>query len=197
VDSLRQPGGNTTGVAFGAQEARRLEWLIQVDSTIEQVYIIYNPEDQSPILALETLNETAPQLGVGLITRKASSLEQVMVAIESIPEKADAVYILPDSLVATRVSELVEAAIELQLPTSGAVVEDVKALGVLTSYGMRLTSIGKQAARLADQILQGIKPADLPVETAEFYSAINLETAKAIGLDIPDEVLRLADIIIR
>ena len=69
--------------------------------------------------------------------------------------------------------------------------------GLLTSYGMEQVSSGKQAARLADQIFQGAKPADLPVETAEFYLAINLRTAEAIGLQIPDEILSQADIIIR
>ncbi|MBN1584043.1 MAG: ABC transporter substrate-binding protein, partial [Anaerolineae bacterium] len=190
-------GGNMTGVTFGIQEARRLEWLILVAPTIDQVYIVYNPEDQSPVQALETLGKAAMALGVELITRQVYNPEQVMAAIESIPAEADAVFILPDSLVSTRVSELVEAATELELPTSGANIEDVTTLGVLTSYGVEQMSSGKQAARLADQILHGIKPADLPVETAEFYLAINLKTAKTIGLDIPDEILLQADIIIR
>ncbi|MFC1975999.1 ABC transporter substrate-binding protein [Chloroflexota bacterium] len=197
VDSLKQPGGNITGVTFGIQEARRLEWLVQIVPTIEQIYIPYNPEDQSPVLALETLSEAAMKLGVELITHEVRNLEEVMVAIENIPEEADAIFLLPDSLVATRASDLVEAATELQLPTSGANAEVVKAHGVLISYAMGQISSGKQAARLADQIFQGIKPADLPVETAEFYLAINLKTAEAIGLDISDEILLQADIIVR
>ena len=70
--------------------------------------------------------------------------------------------------------------------------------GALTAYGVDLAiAARKQAARLASQIFQGAKPADLPVETAEFFSAINLKTAQAIGLDIPDATLRQANIIIR
>ena len=68
---------------------------------------------------------------------------------------------------------------------------------MLTSYGIDITATGKQAARLADQIFQGVKPAELPVETAEFYLAINLKAAEAIGLDIPDKILLQADIIVR
>jgi putative ABC transport system substrate-binding protein len=197
VDSLRQPGGNITGVTFGIQEGRRLEWLVQIVPTIEQVYIVYNPDDPSPVLALEAASEVAAQLGVELITREVRSPEEITAAIENIPEEADAVFSMPDSLVSTRVSDLIEAATELELPTSGANTEDVKIRGVLTSYSMEQTSSGKQAARMADQIFQGIKPADLPVETAEFYLAINLRTAEAIGVDISDDILLQADIIVR
>ena len=104
---------------------------------------------------------------------------------------------MPDSLLSTSLRDTVEAATKLKLPVSGANVEVVKTFGVLTSYGFDQINSGKQAARLASQILQGIKPADLPVETAEFYLAINLKVAKAIGLDIPDEILRQAELIVR
>jgi putative ABC transport system substrate-binding protein len=196
VDSLGHPGGNITGVTFGAQEGRRLEWLIQVVPTIEQIYAPYNPGDRSAVLALKTASEAAAILDVELITCEVSTPEQVAAAFENIPEEADAIFFLPDSLVSTRMPDHVETAIRLQLPTSGANIEAVKN-GALASYGMEQRSSGEKAARLADQILQGIKPADLPVETAEFYSAINLKTAEAIGVDISDEVLLQADIIIR
>jgi putative ABC transport system substrate-binding protein len=193
VDSLKQPGDNITGVTFGAQEGRRLEWLVQIVPTIEQIYIPYNPEDRSAVLALEMASAAATTLGVELITRQARDHEEITAAIENIPEEADAIFILPDSLVAGRIAEFVE----LQLPLSGANPTLVENCGVFTSYGMEQTSSGKQAARLADQVLRGVKPSDLPVETAEFYLAINLKTAKAIGLDIRDEILLQANIIVR
>jgi putative ABC transport system substrate-binding protein len=198
VDSLTNPGGNLTGVTYSTQEGQRLEWLLQVDPTIEQVYIVYNPQDQSPVLALEAVSETAAQLGVELITHEAGTPEEIAAAFENIPEEADAIFFLPDSVVNVRIADWLETATELKLPTSGSntslVVED----GALTSYGIDLTiSARQEAARLADQILRGIKPGDLPVEMAEFYLAINLKTAEAIGLDIPDDILLQADIIVR
>jgi putative ABC transport system substrate-binding protein len=193
VDSLRNPGGNTTGVTFGTQERRRLEWLIQIVPTIEEIYVPYNPEDQSTVLALGIVSEAATNLGVELITHEVRSPEEIPAAVENIPEEADAVFLLPDSLLGTYATEFVK----LQLPTSAANPRDLTDHGVLTSYGVEVTASGKQAARLADQIFQGVKPADLPVETAEFYLAINLRAAEAIGLDISDEILRQADIIIR
>jgi putative ABC transport system substrate-binding protein len=196
VKSLRRPGGNITGVTFGIQEGPRLEWLVHIAPTIEDIYIPYNPEDRSAVLALEVANAAAAKLGVKLIARKVRNLEEITAAIEDIPDEADAIFILPDSLVSARLDELIEAANTRKLPTSGpnnVLIE----VGVLTVYGVREEATAKQAARLADQILSGIKPADLPVETAEPYFTINLKTAEAIGLDIPDEVLLQADTIIR
>ncbi len=199
VNSLTNPGGNITGITYSSQEGRRLEWLIQIDPTIEQVYIVYNPQDQSPVLALEAVSETAAQLGVELITREASTSEEIAAAFENIPAEADAIFFLPDSVVNVRIQDWLELAIKLKLPTSipnlGAVDDDD---GALTAYGIDLAvSARQEAARLADQILRGTKPGDLPVEMAEFYLAINLKTAKAIGLDIPDEILLQADTIVR
>lgn len=170
VASLRQPGGNMTGVTFGTQEGRRLEWLIRVAPTIEQVYIPFNPEDRSAVLSLETVSEAATTLGVELITRETRTVEQVTDAIENIPEEADAIFLLPDSLVGAQAAKFARS----KLPTSAADPMNMEILNMLTSYGVELTAVGKQSARLADQILRGIKPADLPVETAEFYFAINL-----------------------
>jgi putative tryptophan/tyrosine transport system substrate-binding protein len=69
--------------------------------------------------------------------------------------------------------------------------------GAVVTYAGSFPAMGRQAARLADQILKGIKPGDLPVETAEYFLHINLQTATAMGLDIPDTILRQADTVIR
>jgi putative tryptophan/tyrosine transport system substrate-binding protein len=197
VASLTKPGGNTTGVTYTTQEGKRLEWLLQVAPTIKHLYIVYNPKDQSPVLALKTVSETAAQLGVELITREASNTEEVGTAFKNIPKQADAIFLLPDSVVNASAADTYKMATELKLPTSGPNVLTVND-GALTAYGVDLTvAARKQAARLASQILQGAKPADLPVETAEFFSAINLKTAQAIGLYIPDYVLLQSNIIIR
>jgi putative ABC transport system substrate-binding protein len=197
VASLTKPGGNTTGVTYTTQEGKRLEWLLQVVPTIKQVYIVYNSKDQSPVLALKTVSETAAQLGVDLITSEASTTEEVGAAFKNIPKEADAIFLLPDSVVNARAADIYKMATELKLPTSGPNVRTVND-GALTAYGVDLAvAARKQAARLASQILQGARPADLPVETAQFFSAINLKIAQAIGLDIPDAILSQANIIIR
>ena len=196
VQSLTQPGGNLTGIMLGMQEDRRLEWLLKADPTIKQIYIPYNSNDQGPVLALEIVSEAASKLGVEIVTREARNAEEIVAATENIPETADAVFILPDSLVTAGIPDFVKATIELGLPLSVPSAEQVEQ-GALISFSSGLFSSGEQAARLAGQILKGAKPADLPVEMSEVVLLINLKTAKAIGLEIPDDVIRDAYIIIR
>jgi putative ABC transport system substrate-binding protein len=193
----RATTGTAIPVVFTTQEGKRLEWLLQVAPTIKHVYIVYNPKDQSPVLALKAVSETAANLGVDLILREATTADEVKSAFMNIPEEADAIFLLPDSIANTGIADTYKMAIELKLPTSGPNVNTIND-GALTAYGVDLTAAArKQAARLAGQILEGAKPADLPVETAQFFSAINLKTAQAISLDIPDATLRQANIIVR
>jgi putative ABC transport system substrate-binding protein len=197
VQSMRQPGGNITGVTFGPQEARRLEWLVRIAPDIRQIYAPFNPNDKSPVLALKMARSAAAKLGVELITRQAHDPETLEDAVLNIPAEADAVFFLPDSYIATRLPDFADTAVKRKLPFSVANIMDVKNYDILTSFGIDQHLCGKQTARLADQIFEGARPADLPVEVAEFYLAINLKVAKAIGLTIPDEILRHAHIIIR
>lgn len=196
VQSLGHPGGNVTGVTFGASEARRLEWLLKAAPNVKRIYVPYNPDDTSPVIALTRVSEAASKLGVELVPREARNSDEITAAIEAIPEDVDAIFLLPDSLVVSRASDFIVAALDLNLPFAVPGDEEVEA-GALISYSMNFHASGEQAARLADQILKGTKPADLPVETAEFFLVINLQTAEAIGLYIPDEILRQADTIIR
>jgi putative tryptophan/tyrosine transport system substrate-binding protein len=197
VDSLKKPGGNITGITFGAQEARRFEWLIQVAPAIKQVYILYNPKEPSMVKSLATVSEVAQKLGVELITREVNTPEEATASIENIPEEADAIFFLASGSIGDHIADFAKVAIQHKLPTSGSSPEVVEKYGIMTSYGFDVAASGKQAARLADQILRGIKPADLPVEMTEFSSAINLKTASTIGLDIPDTILRQANVIVR
>jgi putative ABC transport system substrate-binding protein len=197
VDSMQHPGGHITGVAFGIQEARRLEWLVRIAPEIRQIYAPHNPNDQSPVSAWKIVRNTAAELGIELITREVYDHETLNDAVLNIPAEADAVFLLPDSLVSTRLPDIVTTATARNLPVSGANINVVKNYHVLTAFGFDQHLYGKQAARLADQIFKGARPADLPVEMAEFYLAINLKVAKNIGLAIPDEILRQTDKIIR
>lgn len=196
VNSLTEPGGNITGVTFGPQEVRRLEWLTKLAPAVKQVYIIYNPNDTSANLALKTATETAARLGLEIIAREARNPDEIAAALIDLPEEADALYLLPDSRPEASLTDILAVANARHLPTSVPNIERVKD-GALYSYAMKLIPTGRQAARLADQILKGIKPADLPVETTEFFLAINVKTAQAIGLTVPDDILSQADTIYR
>ncbi len=196
VASLAQPGGNITGVTFGPQEVRRLEWLTKIAPAVKRVYIIYNSNDSSANLALKTATATAAKLGLEIVSRAARNPDEIAAALANVPENIDALYLLPDSQTETKLADILAVASARRLPTSVANVEGVKN-GPLYSYAMKQVPTGRQAARLADQILKGIKPADLPVETTEFFLAINLKTAQAIGLTVPDDILSQAETIYR
>jgi putative ABC transport system substrate-binding protein len=196
VASLAQPGGNVTGVTFGPQESRRLEWLTKIDPAAKRVYIIYNPDDSSAKLAFKTANATAATLGLEIVPQEARNSDEIAAALANLPDDIDAIYLLPDSLVGAKQADILVVANARHLPVSVANVDLVKD-GPLYSYAMKQGPTGQQAARLADQILKGTKPADLPVETTEFFLAINLKTAQAIGLTIPDNILSQADTIYR
>jgi putative ABC transport system substrate-binding protein len=194
VKSIKNPGGNVTGVTFGIQEERRLEWFLRIAPEAKHLYVPYNPKDKSPLLALKRIKRVAVKLDVKLITRKVNK-KTLNFAVNNIPSEADGVFLLPDSMVT--IPEMISTVIKNRLPVSGPNISNVKNDHVLTSYGVDLFLSGKQAARIVNQIFKGARPADLPVETAEFFLALNLKMAKKIGLTIPDEILRHAHIIVR
>lgn len=107
----------------------------------------------------------------------------------------EAIFVPRDSLIGSYISEFVELATKLKIPLSAPNSQQAEE-GDLYSYGHKHIKIGGQASRLADQILKGLSPSDLPVETARSFLDINLKMAKAIDLDIPDYLLRQADMII-
>lgn len=196
VTSIAQPGGNITGVTFGPQEAQRLAWMTKIAPNVKRVFIIYNSNDSSAKLAFKTATETAGKLGIEIVSREARNPDEINAALADFPADVDALYVLPDSVVESKLEDLLKVANERHLPTSVANIDRV-ADGPLYSYAMQLEPTGKQAAHIADQILKGIKPADLPIETTEFFLAINLKTAEALGLTIPDNILSQADQIYR
>jgi putative ABC transport system substrate-binding protein len=196
IRNLQRPNGNLTGTYWGISEERRLEWLLHIAPMIKRIYIPYNPDDQSPVLSLARIQKIADSHDVELIIREARTLAEIESAVIDIPNDIDAILMLPDSLVSTQADSLIKVALERRVPFSTPSSETVKN-GALFSFGLDITESGHQAARLADQVLQGIEPGELPVETAEFALTINLQTATAIGLEIPNEILLQADEIIR
>jgi putative ABC transport system substrate-binding protein len=195
VESADRPGGNITGVQPVNALPKALEWLLTL-APASKVYIPYNPADAVTLTSLAAAQEVASTLGVEIIAGEVSTPEEVVAAIEALPE--DTVVFLPvvPSL-ESGLDDYAEAALEHGV-VIGAYHPAYMRYGVLVNYAVNTYGLGVQAARLADQILRGgIAPADLPVETADCALIINLQTADAIGLEIPDDVLSQANNIIR
>jgi putative ABC transport system substrate-binding protein len=196
MEDLNRPGGNITGVMLSQNQARRLELLLEIAPHIKRIFILYNPEDAAATSALEQVQRRASDLGIEIVSVEGHNDGEVSAALSNLPPEIDAIFLVPDSVVNAHIDNIVALAIDRKLPISGpsnTQVED----GALTAYGIIHHQVGEHAARIADQILKGAKPGELPVETAEFFMAINLQTADAIGLEIPYSILEQAKIIIR
>ena len=196
MEDLTRPGGNMTGVKISQNQARRLELLLEIAPGIQRVLVPYNPEDAAPTSAAAQVNEIAPDLGIEIVESHARNDDEVTELLNNIPEDVDAIFMLPDSTVNARLADLVAIALDRKLPVSGPSMAQVEG-GALTAYGIVHHKAGAQAAHIADQVLRGADPGELPVETAEFYLGINLQTAEVIGLEIPYEMLQQAETTIR
>jgi putative ABC transport system substrate-binding protein len=196
MEDLTKPGGNMTGVSLSQNQARRLELLLGMAPNTGRVFVPYNPEDAAAVSAVAQIHEIAPGLGVELVEGIARNDGEVTALLNNMPENIDAIFLVPDSIVNARINDILAVALDRKLPVSGPSTAQVEQ-GALTTYGFIHHKAGEQAARYANQILKGADPGELPVETAIFFLSINLSTADAIGLEVPEDILRQAEIIIR
>lgn len=194
VKSLRQPGGNATGVTNIDSSTKALEFLKIIIPGLKKVYLPYNPDDDISLISITDADKAASQLGIELILQEVHSVEEAVECIKNLPKDVDAIFRVPSPTLDGKNSELSQAAIARGLPMASRVPLDK---AVLMTYSDDPYIIGKQTARLAHELEQGIKPADLPVENSETFLTINLDTAGKIGLNIPDNILSQARIIIR
>ena len=196
VESLPHPNGNLTGIKAGGFLPKELAWLLTLDPTIETIYSPYNPNDQSSSLGHSVLEQEAEHVGITLIAPEVNSPEETIIALNVMPDEVDAILLLTDAMILSQATSFVEVAMERSLPLASINQKQVED-GVLMGYGPEFFPMGRQAARLADQILKGMDPSDLPVETGEFFFTINTDTAEKIGLDIPTDILQQANEIVR
>ena len=196
VTSLKHPGANITGIKLPTGEKLRLQWLTELAPAAKRIYFPYNPEDKSALTSLAQIEEALPLLGLELVKEPMSSPEEIMRDINNAPEGIDAIFLPRDSSIEAQIDQFVALSHQRKLPLSAPSLTQVES-GALYTYGFIHYEFGKQAARLADQIFNGIHPSDIPVEVAESYLAININSAQAIGVPLSDEMLRKADRIIR
>jgi putative ABC transport system substrate-binding protein len=200
VQDYTQPGDNVTGVTVGARgatnEGRRLQLLVEMLPSPKRIYIPLNPDDSVVKASLPVVQEAAEALGVELVLQETRTPDEVKAALAAIPDDVDAMFVFADQVVTADLGGLVQAALDNQLPLSTPNTVGPQ-LGALMSFGSDFSATGKQAARICSLILKGTKPADVPVESPEFFLNINLKTAGLIGLEIPESVLRQAANVIR
>jgi len=197
VKSMARPGGNLTGVSILATEldAKRLEILREAAPFVRRVGVLYDPE---LVRSMSSIKAAAPKLGIEIAFASGKTEAEIADGIKTlIREKVGAVNVLASAnLNAFRAYQIAEFA-RARLPAIYEWPETAEQGGLL-GYGPRNTAVYRQVAGLVDKILRGAKPADLPVEQpTKFELVINLKTAKAIGLTIPQTVMLRADKVIQ
>jgi putative ABC transport system substrate-binding protein len=199
VASLARPGANVTGLSLQQSDlaAKRLELLLQVMPSLRRLAVMGNAS--SPMIALELreVEVTGRSLGLEVITLEIGRPEDISVAFEAaLKDRAEALYVCADPLVNNNRVRIVSLAHEARLPTMFGEREHVDA-GGLMSYGPNLPDLFRRAGDYVDKILRGAKPGDIPVEQpTKFELAVNLRTAKALGLEVPPTLLARADEVI-
>jgi putative tryptophan/tyrosine transport system substrate-binding protein len=200
VESLARPGGNVTGITNLPRElgGKRLELLKEAVPKVARVAVFYDPAlPPSVIEVKELLPVAARALRLTLQpweVRDADGFEKVFAALNK--QRPDGLYVSGGPLMAANRKRIADFALKTRLPSMGN-REFVEA-GGLMSYGADLADSYRRVADYVDRILKGAKPADLPVEQpTKFELAINLKTAKQIGITIPQSLLYRADRVIK
>jgi len=197
--SLSQPGGNLTGMTSINRElaGKRLELLRNVAPRASRIAILWDERNEGNRLGVNDTEAVAKTLGLTIHSVPMRSPEALEAAFATVARgRADALIIFTISSLFPYRRRVAELAVKHRLPTVVGVREYVEA-GCLASYGTDYPDLFRRAATFVDKILKGAKPADLPVEQATtFELAINMKTAKALGLTIPPSLLVRADQVI-
>jgi putative tryptophan/tyrosine transport system substrate-binding protein len=198
VASLARPGGNATGQSNQSADiaGKRLELLSSIVPNLRRLAIMANIGSRIGVLEMGEVQAAGRTLGLEVVPLEIRRAEDIAAAIEAVKGRADALYVVTEPLVNTNRIQLNTLALGARLPTMHGVRDYVEA-GGLMSYGANYSDLFRRAGDYVDKILRGAKPADLPVEQpTTFELFLNLKTAKALGLAIPEAFLLRVDKVI-
>jgi putative ABC transport system substrate-binding protein len=198
IASLARPGGNVTGTANQPLGGKHVEMMREVVPRMTRVAILVNPTNAGARAFVANMTEAARIAHIDVTMVEVSRLEDFPQAYLLLRNaRVDWLHVLDEPMISSRRAEWVEFAASARLPLSSEAVDTVRA-GGLISYAPVLTDHYVLAAAYVDKILKGAKPADLPVEEPTRYELIvNLRTAKALGLTIPQSLLLRAQEVIQ
>jgi len=167
----------------------------QINPNLKRVLVIYDPTGQGNKF-IPTLKDTGTKLNIEIVLKTVSSDADVTDAFNNIPDNIDAVLNIPDNLVNARIKDLIAITLKRSIPLI-TVDETTLQAGALLSYAWNPDAMAKQVAQITDQILKGTKPGTIPIQAGEFYIGVNMKTATAINITVPDSVLKQATTVIR
>jgi len=198
VPSYAASGNNLTGVSVysGPLSGKRLEILREIAPNARRILCLVGKESIAEI-SFSAAQKTAEKLGVVLIRRDVASRDDIVRELSVLPKGAfDAIYHVPSGLVSAHINLLIQRAREDKVALM-AHEDELVAAGALVSYGANARRMGLQTARLVDKVLGGVAPAEIPIQVPDkLFLAINLVTAKTIGLKPPLALLERAERIV-
>jgi putative ABC transport system substrate-binding protein len=198
VASLARPGGNVTGISNLSTDldAKRLELLREILPALGHLAVLFNANYSIHEQELAEVNSAARALGIEVLPSPVRGADDIMLSLESLKGRAQALYVIGDPLMNTHRLRINIFALAGNLPSMYVQREYVE-MGGLLSYGPNYPDLNRRAAEYVDKILRGTKPADLPVEQpTKFHLAINMITARALGITVPPMLLARADEVI-
>jgi putative tryptophan/tyrosine transport system substrate-binding protein len=200
VVSFRKPEGRLTGIhgQFSDVTGKRLELLKEMVPGIRRPVAFYNPDNPVAQLSLKMARDAASRLKLELVERPIASVAELRAGLQALrPGEVDAITVVSDAMVVSRPDLIIETAMAKRLPimlTDRASV----AGGALAAYGEDYHTLGRHAAKYVHRVLLGANPADVPIEQVDrLHFAINLKTAKALEITIPQSIRVRADEIIQ
>jgi putative ABC transport system substrate-binding protein len=198
--SLAHPGGNVTGLSNQTVDlaAKRLQLLKEAIPGARRVVVMFNPETPPNSIMISRLKEAAPGIGVELKLISVRNVDELRSALAGlVRSNVDALFIVDDAFMKTHGEEILQMGLKARLPIVYA-DKPLARKGVLLSYAVDHPALFRRAAGYVDKILKGAKPGDLPIEQpTKFELAVNLKTAKALGISVPQSILLRADEVIR
>jgi putative ABC transport system substrate-binding protein len=196
VDSLARPGGNVTGLSIQSTElvTKRIEFLRELLRDLRRVAVMGNPGYSAVPLEMREVEAAARTLGLEIDIAEVGRAEDISPAFDKFTSRVQALYVCPDALMNANSVRINTLALGAHLPTMFATRSPFVEAGGLMSYGANNVELFRRAGDYVDKILRGVKPHDIPVEQPiKFDLVINLTTAKAIGLTIPESFLQRAN----
>jgi putative tryptophan/tyrosine transport system substrate-binding protein len=200
VDSFAKPGGRLTGIHNVGTDVvgKRFELLREILPTARRAITFYSPQNRTARESVVIARDVAQQLGFTLSARPMSTVEDLQTAVRALrPGETDAYVFVSDAMVNSQAQLIIDTANAIRLPTV-AYYLDVVARGALAAYGVSYRELGRLAATYVHRILMGKSPSDLPVQAVNRLGLIvNLKTAKALGLALPQSLTLRADALVQ
>ena len=196
VDSLEGGGKNVTGTSDLSPVDTQFELILEIVPDAKKIGFIYNAGEANSLTSLEQAKTEAERLGLEIVEATASNSSEVLIAAESLVGKVDAIHIPTDNTVVSAFESITKVCLDNGIPLFAADVDSVPR-GAIAAIAIDYYRLGLQTGRMAVEILEGKDPGEMPTETLEdLLLYVNLDSAEAIGVIIPDTVIDRADEVI-